>query len=501
MMKKVLSALILIMSACSFMSEGKAFRELEKWLEQHDNKYSYAVIIPGGGCEGCISNAEHFAKEYSGRSDVLFVFTQIETLKLLKHKLGEQVSSSLNILYDVDNRFEETEKGINNIYPVVCFIENNEVVDWFYISPEQKRDVLGELKKKLDSQARYQMGLEDYLDNPVENDLVLSQLVDSLEYVPLQTPEDLPVGVLVSVKITGEDIFVLDSQQLLYRFDRNGVFANLIGHKGQGPEEYLTAVEFDIDEEGKVVYVYDNFKNKIIAYDFRGKFVESTPFPEGVINASLLDFNHFIGYKPAYMSKLRKEQLVMFGDGDEMEFFDLNEGIMPENTKIDIFRMSSFNYMQGNCYVRVPHSDFIYGVSESDRIYKYMEIGQGKYLLPKEIAVNTRLYNDNLNSSYIFELNTLLTDRYVYLNFFLKRKMYRLVYDVFSSEFYAVCKNAKPMGVVNDLGHGIPFWPSWICSDKVVGVVPLDYLEANRSDAFCSRLISYDNPVLQIGYY
>ena len=87
-----------------------------------------------------------------------------------------------------------------------------------------------------DTQASVSVNLVDYIEGGKENAVVLSELVDSLGYVPLQTPEELPIDVLLSVKMSSRYIFVLDRQQKLYRFDHQGRFLNLIGSRGEGPE-------------------------------------------------------------------------------------------------------------------------------------------------------------------------------------------------------------------------------------------------------------------------
>ena len=501
-MRIILCLFVLIMSACSSKFDKEAIKELENWLQQHENNYSYCVIIPGAGCEGCISNSENLVKEYSGRSDILFVFTRIETLKLLKYKLGERISSSSNIYYDIDNLFEEMDKGVNNIYPIVCFIEKDKVIDWCYVSPEQKRDVIGELKRNLDSQANLKINLEDYLDGSKKESIVLSELVDSLEYVPLQTPEELPVDILLSVEITDNNIFVLDKQQLLYRFDRQGKFLNLIGNKGQGPKDYINVVDFDVDEKKELVYLFDNYKKRIITYNVKGEFLKDLLVPEGVINVSLNKDGVFIGYRPWYMSDAKIEQLVMFGEsGNSIEVIDLSEEIVNEDTKIDMFRHANFSYMVNDCYVSVPLLNYVYKILSNNRIQKYIEIEQGKYMLPRNVASNTQLYGENLNSSYVFELQTVFMEKFVFLNFFHNMEHYRIVYDITSSKFYAISKGRESVGIVNDIEGNISFWPLWNSSDKIIGVVPSDFIEENSSDDFYLNLNSYDNPILQIAYY
>ena len=136
--------IVWFVTSCSSV-KSPAVAALENWLATHENNYTYCIIIPGAGCEGCILGTEYFAKKYYGRDDILFVFTRIETLKLLKHKLGKEAVDKGHIIFDTDNEFEIIEEGINNIYPVVCKIENNEVKDILYVSPEY--DALSEVEK------------------------------------------------------------------------------------------------------------------------------------------------------------------------------------------------------------------------------------------------------------------------------------------------------------------------------------------------------------------
>jgi hypothetical protein len=83
--------------------------------------------------------------------------------------------------------------------------------------------------EKSDAKPSVTVDLVDYMEGEKEDEIALSGLVDSLAYIPLQTPDDLPVDVLLAVKMSSDDIFVMDRQQKLYRFDSHGRFLNLIG--------------------------------------------------------------------------------------------------------------------------------------------------------------------------------------------------------------------------------------------------------------------------------
>jgi hypothetical protein len=121
-----------------------------------------------------------------------------------------------------------------------------------------------------------------------------------------------------------------------------------------------------------------------------------------------------------------------------------------------------------------------------------------------EVSMNNELYNKNLNSSYIFELNANRVSDFIYMNFFHRNKRYRVVYDIAHAKFYTVFVGREPKGIKNDLDGGATFWPMWFASDRMIGVVPTDELEDIHPDSKIEVLYddfrNYDNPVLQIGY-
>lgn len=503
---KYLWVLMLFFSfSCSSKYDGDAVKELENWLSQHDNVYSYCVVIPGAGCEGCILEGERFAREYSGRSDVLFVFTRITTLKMLKFKLGKRASEAKNILYDLENRFVEIEVGKDNIYPVVCRLENNKVKELFYVSPEQKTDVIGDLKKKLDVNPSVTVDLVGYIEEEKEDEIVLSALVDSLEYIPLQTPEDLPVDVLLTVKMSADNIFVMDRQQKLYRFDGQGRFLNLIGGRGEGPEEYVSAIDFEVSADKDAVYVFDIYRKKIKVYRISGVFMEDILVPDGVESIALLNDSSFIGYRPWYASTGKSDDCVVFGKSEEVyETISFGRKENVGEVKVDLFRMPDFNQILVSSRFRMPFEPSIYMISAGNKVTKDVAFEMGKYQLPMEVSMNNELYNKNLDSSYIFELNANHVSDFIYMNFFYQKKRYRVVYDIPHTKFYTVFVGREVQGIKNDLDGGATFWPMWFASDRMIGVVPTDELDGtytdSRIEALYDKFKDYDNPVLQIGH-
>ena len=355
----------------------------------------------------------------------------------------------------------------------------------------------------LDAQASVSVDLVDYIEGGKENTVVLSELVDSLRYVPLQTPDELPIDVLLSVKMSSRYIFVLDRQQKLYRFDHQGRFLNLIGSRGEGPEEYINAIDFEVDEDKDAVYLFDIYRKKIKTYRMSGAFMEDIIVPDGVESIALLNDSCIIGYKPWYTSAEKADQCIIFNKLAEVsEVIPFKRKQDVGEVKADLFRMPDFTQISSTSRFRMPFEPIIYKIAEENKLVKEVEFEMGKYLLPIEVSMNNELYSKNLDASYIFELNASRNADFVYMNFFYHKKHYRVVYDVPRAKFYTVFVGRKPEGIKNDIDGGATFWPMWFDADKMIGALSVDALEESYADdkieALYDQFKEYDNPVLQI---
>ena len=112
--------------------------------------------------------------------------------------------------------------------------------------------------------------------------LLLSDIVEDVEYVKLETTDDCLVtsNSFTSIFATDEDIYVLNktyTNEKLFRFDRKtGKFISQIGSIGQGPKEMINP-RF-VFAKDSLVYVPSNISNKIYVYTNENQFVRSVPF-------------------------------------------------------------------------------------------------------------------------------------------------------------------------------------------------------------------------------
>ncbi|MGB3752154.1 MAG: 6-bladed beta-propeller [Arcobacteraceae bacterium] len=118
----------------------------------------------------------------------------------------------------------------------------------------------------------------------------LSDICDSLIYIPLETKKASLIKSINCIDIDGDDLFIQDGWKLLH-FNRSGKFINQIGRTGRGPGEYI-CVGFSLNKKEKVIYAMANYKRRVMKFSYNGKLLSNK-----------LKFNEHI-VRPVYSDKL-----------------------------------------------------------------------------------------------------------------------------------------------------------------------------------------------------
>lgn len=99
-----------------------------------------------------------------------------------------------------------------------------------------------------------------------------------VEIIKLETSPSSLIGNVNRIEMNDSLIFVLEFEKL-YIFTREGKFVSQISRKGEGPEEYIVLSSFYVDNKKQQVTIIDNYKNILINYDFRGKYLSTVSVP------------------------------------------------------------------------------------------------------------------------------------------------------------------------------------------------------------------------------
>lgn len=128
------------MLSCESKDQSKVFYEQKLNQIENLSSFQYVIILPSLGCQGCISGVEEYLKNNIERTNVLFILTSLESLKLLQNKIGFDLKNRVNVLIDLDNDFLLTSDS--SIYPIVLSMQNSKIETLHYISPDTGKSIV-----------------------------------------------------------------------------------------------------------------------------------------------------------------------------------------------------------------------------------------------------------------------------------------------------------------------------------------------------------------------
>jgi hypothetical protein len=238
------------------------------------------------------------------------------------------------------------------------------------------------------------------------------QDIASVEYIPLETKDDVLIDSYNDIIITDTTIIVCNKKNGdFFTFDRKGKFISKFNHKGGSGEEYSNIFKVTYDEISREISIYDIFKGQIIAYSPDGNFMRSIRVQKkGSLNA-LNSFNKDL-YLACYSNfpvnggPVRNHyRFISKTDGSIVDtILSPISKYVPENFYADDGSMLTFSFTQP--IIRIKDG-FILADISSDTIYS---ISDDRKLKP--IFIRTPSLSE---TSYPIVLNAYLkTDNYFF---------------------------------------------------------------------------------------
>lgn len=296
--------------------------------------------------------------------------------------------------------------------------------------------------------------------------LLLSDIVEDVEYVKLETTDDCLVAGNSAARIfaTDEDIYILNnySDDKLLRFDREtGKFITQIGSLGQGPKEMLNP-DF-VFAKDSMVYVTSTMSDKVYVYTNENQFVRSVPFckdrsslEDGVGETiSVIDHQYIVRHPGQLQSKLNYNQYIA------AEVIDMNSNrLFAMRDTSDVYGiMLKLDwdpirwYYKGNINFYNEPDRTVYAVTKDSIIPRYhFNLGENKFPITTE-----KLTKEHLK--YIKFRSFRETEDYLYLCWTQSHKGYFARYnkktealDVQEQEkFWGAAWHLRVPGLKNDI--------------------------------------------------
>lgn len=353
-----------------------------------------------------------------------------------------------------------------------------------------------------------------------ERDLKLSEIADSVRFIPLETTEAsllnriMQGGILKSSKY-----WFLYSYKNVYQFTDDGKFVRTIGSRGNGPGEYSSVACIDIEETLGNVYVLSPGKN-INVYDMEtGKYLYTRKAPSfSSWSFAMLNDSVSACFQYNFSGQERNRILVAGAEGDTIKSFPRNDLFEIKTDYVSLLHFDDdrymFRYDDMVCY-KEYYNDTLFVVTPDSLKPRYV-FGLGKYSIPIEHRPEVMGFDKKVfkttSSSYI-RMQALETDAWVFMPYSYWQiesstidDIHLLVYDKNKKESFEVGDGA----ILNDMCStvNIPFCPQNVVGSNIlISLLPAENIfelaEENPSILEHPQLkgLSEDsNPILMAVY-
>lgn len=120
---------LLLIISCDYSNEIKVpwnKNYFNNFLVKNNIQNDELVLIPGSGCRECINKMHQFIIENaSSTKQTTYIFTSLDSPKMLNLQLGDQIIALPNILIDKDNSI-----FLKSIYPVYITLNQNSALEF-----------------------------------------------------------------------------------------------------------------------------------------------------------------------------------------------------------------------------------------------------------------------------------------------------------------------------------------------------------------------------------
>jgi hypothetical protein len=221
--------------------------------------------------------------------------------------------------------------------------------------------------------------------------MTMSELIEEVEYIPLETALNFMVGRTDHLIVTDSRIYIGGFDHL-YAFTREGKFVSDVGRKGRGPGEWDYYAEVSVDEKKQAVYV--NTYDKIFEYAQDGKFsrdFEKLKFQRGDENrvpnpfVSIRD-GLFLGYLNNNTGDEPYNWIIFDSAGTVVKQFDNHIKLNKEPFSSRVF-YSAIAYTDGAVWVKEGINDTIFNISRKGELVPSFVFDFGKYAFPLDAMI------------------------------------------------------------------------------------------------------------------
>lgn len=334
--------------------------------------------------------------------------------------------------------------------------------------------------------------------------LKLSEFVDSIVYLQLETTEKclLPYdGIGYNHIFQIENSLFLGDIHSIFKFDATtGKFIGNIGHRGQGPKEYIQIQNICIDKDNNRIIVKDQTKRNLIMYNYNGKYLgrinldnmKEVEYTTCYYSLSLLDIDsQYMIFTAQFMPvsyACQPNEVIVYDYKNQKVVHtlpNLMEGIYKRHSN-HMNGMRTDTKCDDKLYHKSFYNDTLYTIHKEKGINPLAVIDLGSKKLPNEVF----FLKDGLSKIFgkLLINDIYANDNYIILECFIPHESKKS--DYFLCKYNIATQKLtyhQPL-LVNDIDGGQNIYLINQLSRKIEYVLPSETIDKEYKDSYFSTL-------------
>lgn len=266
----------------------------------------------------------------------------------------------------------------------------------------------------------------------IKHPLHQNELIENVNYIQLETKDESLLNEITQLVCTKNELLIFDLYgQCVLAFDYNGRFLRKLHKVGQGPQEYLMATSFSVDEAKQEMYLVD-IGNKVACYDLQSfEHVKNVDIKAVAVES--LGNDDFITYNSLSTVENgveHKSHILRYNEQNKIDAAFLP---IPFESGYTLSPVSRFYRFKGELYVFPPFEATIYKI-EQDSCVPHYTIDYGEHSLPTmdfltEGGVNNNYITRLYKADYVYFFQPFESDDFLAVTYQVGGKPYVGIYD------------------------------------------------------------------------
>lgn len=343
---------------------------------------------------------------------------------------------------------------------------------------------------------------------------ILSEVAESIRYIPLQTNDSTVIGRIWKLIFRGNRYYI-NSGDVIFCFDNEGKYINKLNKKGRGPEEYQLISGFDVSEDNKYMAVKASKELLIYLISSEGfTFLRKIPLhiqPHS-INFTDTNYNLLVQYSNEDGTKPFSRIMIdingdTLGKWPNYLKYSLKDGCVVYSI------YETINYRFDNkLYTKELQNDTLFVLKGTNSLIPYYTLNSKDKGLSQEARSNG-LYFSNHGNEYLQVQKIFESDTYLYYSIYFQKGNEAYIYNKKSGKKYSI--DGKEF-LIDDISGGVNFEPKYCNNGLFISwndafkfkehfktqdqkKIKVKYPEkANELIDLANKLDENDNPVLTI---